>query len=177
MQLFIRGGKHCHRIELTKMSLRWWNRFQKLPDFWGPRTNAQSVFFSCHFQDKPGRYSEGSWVNLMTIAMSSSRNLFISASRESHVLQKPSHLLKNKKKETRTQIPLSACASIMVLGRLSQEHCCDLDTDAVLQEGCIPCTMLCAWLGFCKHIDDKDKALGKSEGGTGKSELKLICPR
>lgn len=176
MQPFIRGGKHCHRIELTKMSLRWWNEFQKLPGFWGPRTNARSVFFSCHFQDKPGRCSEGSWVNLMTIAMSSSRNLFISASREKPCAVKSQVTCLRTRRDKNAHPSVCLCfyhgPQALVTGTLSWPGLwCS-------PPGGLHPMYYALWLTWVLQTHGcKDKASGKSEGGTGKAELKLIRPR
>lgn len=177
MRPFIWGGKSCHRVELTVVSLRWWNRFQKLSDSWGPRTNALSVFSSCHFQDKPRKCSEGSRVNLMTIAISSSRNLFISASRGKPCPEKKKKknqvpCLRTKKERNKRYIS-HICLGFyygpweLVTGTWSSpELWCNLPG------GLHPCTVP-SW-GFCKHMGSPQEE--GSAGGTGRPELKLFDP-
>lgn len=63
------------------------------------------LFFLSSFQDKPERCSEGSQVNLMTIAISSSRNLFIAASREKPCTAKTKSFSEEQEKREKRHIP------------------------------------------------------------------------
>lgn len=57
-----------------------------------------------HFQNKPGRCSKGKRVNLMTTAISSSRNLLTLPSGKSCIRQKSGHLLRKRKTEPEIRI-------------------------------------------------------------------------
>ena len=99
------GGKYCARRRPLWGDPRRRSEVPESASSPGPGGRAQPCDCPCHFQNKPGRCSKGKRVNLMTPAISSSRNLLTLPSGKSCVLQKSGHLPKKRKTEPERHIP------------------------------------------------------------------------